>query len=59
MFQNPVGDLEKVRRCRKRVKDILSDIGLESCSELSEVCLHQCRSIIAMLTLCSIEDFVI
>ncbi|XP_063055502.1 activity-dependent neuroprotective protein 2a [Engraulis encrasicolus] len=36
MFQNPVGDLEKVRRCRKRVKDILSDIGLESCSELSE-----------------------
>ncbi|KAL2084451.1 hypothetical protein ACEWY4_019969 [Coilia grayii] len=36
MYQNPVGDLEKVRRSRKRVKSILSDIGLQSCSELSE-----------------------
>ena len=38
MYQSPVGDLETLRQSRKRVKSILSDIGLESCNKLFEVC---------------------
>ncbi|XP_012673562.2 activity-dependent neuroprotector homeobox protein 2a isoform X2 [Clupea harengus] len=36
MYQSPVGDLETLRQSRKRVKSILSDIGLESCNKLFE-----------------------
>uniref|UniRef100_A0AAY4AY50 C2H2-type domain-containing protein n=1 Tax=Denticeps clupeoides TaxID=299321 RepID=A0AAY4AY50_9TELE len=36
MYQLPVGDLEKVRKSRKRVKSILCNIGLESCNDLIE-----------------------
>ncbi|XP_036371718.1 activity-dependent neuroprotector homeobox protein 2b [Megalops cyprinoides] len=34
MYQLPVGNLEKIRRSRKRVKNILSEIGLENCKNL-------------------------
>ncbi|XP_018079061.1 activity-dependent neuroprotector homeobox protein 2 isoform X2 [Xenopus laevis] len=36
MFQPPVNSLEKIRKARKRVKQILLQIGLESCRELLE-----------------------
>ncbi|XP_011479556.1 activity-dependent neuroprotector homeobox protein 2 [Oryzias latipes] len=31
MFQLPVGNIEKIRKARKAVKNILSEIGLEDC----------------------------
>ncbi|KAJ8334249.1 hypothetical protein SKAU_G00398880 [Synaphobranchus kaupii] len=34
MYQLPVGNLDKIRRSRKRVKNILSEIGLENCKDL-------------------------
>ncbi|KAG8442301.1 hypothetical protein GDO86_011191 [Hymenochirus boettgeri] len=36
MFQPPVNSLEKIRKARKRVKQILLQIGLESCREVLE-----------------------
>ncbi|KAJ8273308.1 hypothetical protein GJAV_G00100100 [Gymnothorax javanicus] len=36
MYQIPVGNLEKIRRSRKKVKNILSEIGLENCQDLLE-----------------------
>lgn len=36
MYQLPVEKLDKIRKSRKRVKSILSDIGLDSCKELLE-----------------------
>uniref|UniRef100_UPI00398EBC68 activity-dependent neuroprotective protein 2a n=1 Tax=Pristiophorus japonicus TaxID=55135 RepID=UPI00398EBC68 len=36
MYQLPVTKLETIRKSRKKVKRILSDIGLEYCKELSE-----------------------
>ncbi|XP_036394995.1 activity-dependent neuroprotector homeobox protein 2-like [Megalops cyprinoides] len=34
MLQLPVCNLEKIRKSRKRVKDVLYDIGLENCKEV-------------------------
>ncbi|KAM9099507.1 activity-dependent neuroprotector homeobox protein 2 [Sarcophilus harrisii] len=34
MFQNPVENLDNIRKVRKKVKGILLDIGLDSCKEL-------------------------
>uniref|UniRef100_A0A8C3Q6D7 Uncharacterized protein n=1 Tax=Geospiza parvula TaxID=87175 RepID=A0A8C3Q6D7_GEOPR len=34
MFQIPVQNLDNVRRARKKVKDILVDLGLDNCREL-------------------------
>ncbi|KAJ8354342.1 hypothetical protein SKAU_G00219090 [Synaphobranchus kaupii] len=34
MLQLPVVNLEKIRKSRKRVKDVLCDIGLEDCKDL-------------------------
>nr|XP_044993913.1 activity-dependent neuroprotector homeobox protein 2-like [Jaculus jaculus] len=34
MFQNPVENLDRIRKVRKRVKGILVNIGLDSCKEL-------------------------
>ncbi|XP_024150225.1 activity-dependent neuroprotector homeobox protein 2b [Oryzias melastigma] len=34
MFQLPVGNVEKIRKARKAVKNILSEIGLEDCQTL-------------------------
>ncbi|XP_058663014.1 activity-dependent neuroprotector homeobox protein 2 [Ammospiza nelsoni] len=34
MFQIPVQNLDNVRKARKKVKDILVDLGLDSCREL-------------------------
>ncbi|XP_019571546.2 activity-dependent neuroprotector homeobox protein 2 isoform X1 [Rhinolophus sinicus] len=34
MFQIPVENLDNIRKVRKKVKDILVDIGLDSCKEL-------------------------
>ncbi|NXE38167.1 ADNP2 protein, partial [Ptilorrhoa leucosticta] len=34
MFQIPVQNLDNIRKARKRVKDILVDLGLDSCREL-------------------------
>ncbi|KAJ8290746.1 hypothetical protein GJAV_G00016980 [Gymnothorax javanicus] len=34
MLQLPVGNLEKIRKSRKRIKDVLSDVGLENCKDL-------------------------
>ncbi|KAI1885740.1 hypothetical protein AGOR_G00206920 [Albula goreensis] len=34
MLQLPVENLEKIRRSRKRVKDVLYNIGLENCKEM-------------------------
>ncbi|XP_067094424.1 activity-dependent neuroprotective protein 2a [Osmerus mordax] len=36
MYQLPVEKLDKIRKSRKRVKSILSDIGLDSCKDLLE-----------------------
>ncbi|KAI1901648.1 hypothetical protein AGOR_G00036560 [Albula goreensis] len=36
MFQPPVRYLDRIRRSRKKVKNILSDIGLENCKDLLE-----------------------
>lgn len=34
MYQLPVGNIEKIRKARKAVKNILSEIGLEDCQNL-------------------------
>ncbi|XP_061109459.1 activity-dependent neuroprotector homeobox protein 2b [Conger conger] len=34
MYQIPVGNLDRIRRSRKKVKHILSEIGLENCKDL-------------------------
>ncbi|XP_064202682.1 activity-dependent neuroprotective protein 2a-like [Anguilla rostrata] len=34
MLQLPVGNLEKIRKSRKRVKDVLCDVGFENCKDL-------------------------
>ncbi|XP_034455151.1 activity-dependent neuroprotector homeobox protein 2b [Hippoglossus hippoglossus] len=34
MYQVPVGNIEKIRKARKAVKNILSEIGLEDCQNL-------------------------
>ncbi|XP_068432313.1 activity-dependent neuroprotector homeobox protein 2b [Clinocottus analis] len=34
MFQYPVGNIEKIRKARKAVKNILGEIGLEDCQNL-------------------------
>ncbi|XP_037549407.1 activity-dependent neuroprotector homeobox protein 2b [Nematolebias whitei] len=34
MYQLPVGNVEKIRKARKAVKNILSEIGLEDCQNL-------------------------
>ncbi|XP_035648931.1 activity-dependent neuroprotector homeobox protein 2-like [Oncorhynchus keta] len=36
MYQVPVGNLENIRKTRRRVKHILSDFGLEDCKNLLE-----------------------
>lgn len=36
MYQVPVLNIDKIRRSRRKVKNILSDIGLENCQELLE-----------------------
>ncbi|XP_041104473.1 activity-dependent neuroprotector homeobox protein 2-like [Polyodon spathula] len=36
MFQLPVVNLDKIRKSRKRVKEVLCDIGLQHCRELLE-----------------------
>ncbi|KAM9340053.1 activity-dependent neuroprotector homeobox protein 2b [Symphorus nematophorus] len=36
MYQLPVGNIEKIRKARKAVKSILSEIGLEDCQNLLE-----------------------
>lgn len=38
MYQVPVGNIEKIRKARKAVKSILSEIGLEDCQNLLKVC---------------------
>lgn len=37
MFQLPVNNLIRLRKARKRVKRLLSDIGLDYCKEHVEV----------------------
>lgn len=37
MFQIPVQNLDNIRKARKKVKDILVDLGLDSCRELLKV----------------------
>uniref|UniRef100_A0A3Q3XGB1 C2H2-type domain-containing protein n=1 Tax=Mola mola TaxID=94237 RepID=A0A3Q3XGB1_MOLML len=37
MYQLPVGNIEKIRKARKAVKNILSEIGLEHCQTLLKV----------------------
>lgn len=39
MYQFPVRGLEKIRRTRRKVKNILGEIGLEECLSLGQVCL--------------------
>ncbi|XP_035476683.1 activity-dependent neuroprotector homeobox protein 2b [Scophthalmus maximus] len=34
MYQVPVGNIEKIRKARKAVKNVLSEIGLEDCQNL-------------------------
>lgn len=38
MYQVPVGNIEKIRKARKAVKNILSEIGLEDCQNRLKVC---------------------
>lgn len=37
MYQLPVGNVDKIRKARKAVKNILSEIGLEDCQNLLKV----------------------
>lgn len=37
MYQLPVGNIEKIRRARKAVKNVLGEIGLEDCQNLLKV----------------------
>lgn len=37
MYQCPVGNIEKIRKARKAVKNILGEIGLEDCQNLLKV----------------------
>ncbi|KAM7373172.1 hypothetical protein PAMP_008048 [Pampus punctatissimus] len=37
MYQVPVGNIEKIRKARKAVKNILGEIGLEDCQNLLKV----------------------
>lgn len=37
MYQLPVLNVEKIRKARKAVKSILSEIGLEDCQNLQKV----------------------
>ena len=37
MYQLPVGNIEKIRKARKAVKNILSEIGLEDCQNMLKV----------------------
>lgn len=37
MYQLPVGNIEKIRKARKAVKNILSEIGLEDCQTFLQV----------------------
>lgn len=39
MYQFPVRGLEKIRRTRRKVKNILGEFGLEECLNLGQVCL--------------------
>uniref|UniRef100_A0A4W6DVD0 ADNP homeobox 2b n=1 Tax=Lates calcarifer TaxID=8187 RepID=A0A4W6DVD0_LATCA len=39
MYQVPVGSIEKIRKARKAVKNILSEIGLEDCQNLLKLCI--------------------
>lgn len=46
MFQIPVQNLDNIRKARKKVKDILVDLGLDSCRELLKVKhLKECKPI--------------
>ena len=38
MYQLPVGNIEKIRKARKAVKNILGEIGLEDCQNFLKVC---------------------
>lgn len=38
MYQLPVGNIEKIRKARKAVKNVLSEIGLEDCQGWLKVC---------------------
>ena len=43
MYQLPVENIEKIRKSRRKVKNILSELGLEDCQKLLKVgspCLH-------------------
>lgn len=40
MYQIPVGSLDVIRKTRRKVKHVLSDIGLEDCQHLLEVGLY-------------------
>lgn len=46
MFQIPVQNLDNIRKARKKVKDILVDLGRDSCRELLKVKhLKECKPI--------------
>lgn len=47
MYQYPVGNIEKIRKGRKAVKNILGEIGLEDCQNLLKVCMYnKCRVLV-------------
>jgi hypothetical protein len=37
MYQLPVENIEKIRKSRRKVKNILSELGLEDCQKLLKV----------------------
>jgi len=41
MFQLPVNNLTRLRKARKKVKRLLSDIGLDYCKEHVEVIIFE------------------
>lgn len=64
MFQLPVNNLTRLRKARKKVKRLLSDIGLDYCKEHVEVIIFEfslCFSVILNIKLnthiCSVHAY--
>jgi len=51
MFQLPVNNLTRLRKARKKVKRLLSDIGLDYCKEHVEVIIFEFANVFSQVLL--------